>query len=217
MSINYGNHDISTSGTITTSGLYINGNEVSLVGHTHTSSNITDLTESVQDIVGASGFLVPGTGISINYNDGANTLTVSTTGLQPSGNYSIIGHTHTSSDITNFNSSVSGVVSTVSVVSLGTLTGSNAINGGINNAIQILTLNGTAVTFTKGAGWSSTADTSTDTVLKITASSPTSITWTIVNQWFNQYSGPLATGVHLFVLRSVGTSTIEGHYIGSQT
>ena len=126
-------------------------------------------------------------------------------------------HNHIASDITDFNSSVSGIVSTVPVVSLGTLTGSNAVNGGINNAIQTLTLNGTAVTFTKGTGWSSTADTSTDTVLKITASSPTSITWTIVNQWFNQSSGPLATGVHLFVLRSVGTSTIEGHYIGSQT
>lgn len=110
-----------------------------------------------------------------------------------------------------------GPSTSLPVIDLGTVSGSNSINGGINNAIQTLTLNGTPVTFTKGTGWSSTADTSEETVLKITVSSPTSITWTIVNQWFNRSSGPLASGVHLFLLRSVGTSTIEGHYIGSET
>jgi hypothetical protein len=51
----------------------------SLSNHSHSSSNISDLTESVQDIVG-SGFLVAGTGITLNYNDSANTLTISSSG-----------------------------------------------------------------------------------------------------------------------------------------
>lgn len=42
--------------------------------HTHTSSEITDFSESVDDRVAA--FLVPGSGISLTYNDAANTLTV---------------------------------------------------------------------------------------------------------------------------------------------
>jgi len=51
----------------------------SLSNHSHSSSNISDLTESVQDIIG-SGFLVAGTGITLNYNDSANTLTISSSG-----------------------------------------------------------------------------------------------------------------------------------------
>lgn len=114
------------------SSLTVNSTGVSLVGHTHTSSNITDLTESVQDIVGASGFLVSGTGISINYNDGANILTIDTTGLQPSGNYSIVGHNHSSSDITDFNSAVSGLLPTVSNPSNGRLLTSDGTSTGID-------------------------------------------------------------------------------------
>ena len=64
----------SSSGNFST--LLVNGTGVSVSGHTHTSSNITDFTEAVQDVVGASGFLVGASGISISYNDGSNTLTI---------------------------------------------------------------------------------------------------------------------------------------------
>lgn len=102
------------------------------------------------------------------------------------------------------------------VVSLGTLSGSNAINSGADNVIQLLTLNGSAVTFTKGTGWPTTSSTNTDTTLRITVSSPTTITWTLVTQWFNQApAGALAVGTHLFLLRGIGTSIVEGHYIGA--
>lgn len=46
--------------------------------HTHISSQVTDLTEAVQDIVGA--FIVPGTNITKTYDDAANTLTIDAAG-----------------------------------------------------------------------------------------------------------------------------------------
>jgi hypothetical protein len=52
-------------------------------GHTHISSQITDLTEAVQDLVAAS--LVAGTGISVSYNDAAGTITITGTGGSGSG------------------------------------------------------------------------------------------------------------------------------------
>lgn len=45
---------------------------------TQTSASISDLTEAVQDIVGA--FFGAGTGATVTYNDAANTITVSATG-----------------------------------------------------------------------------------------------------------------------------------------
>jgi len=61
----------------------------SLTNHNHSSSNITDFTESVQDVVGASGFLVAGSGITLDYNDSANTLTISSSGTGGGGGVSI--------------------------------------------------------------------------------------------------------------------------------
>ncbi|MFM7796142.1 MAG: hypothetical protein ACKO7N_05195, partial [Candidatus Nitrosotenuis sp.] len=64
--------------------------------------------EEVDDRV--NDLLVGGTYISFNYDDNLNSLTISATGLQPSGNYSLVGHTHISNNITDFNSSVSGLL-----------------------------------------------------------------------------------------------------------
>lgn len=52
--------------------------EIALIGHTHTSSNITDFTEAVQDIIGSSSFLYGSNSISVSYNDSLNTLTFDT-------------------------------------------------------------------------------------------------------------------------------------------
>jgi hypothetical protein len=58
---------------------------VSLEGHTHLSTDITDFTEAVQDVVGSGagsgGFLVNGTGLAWNYDDNANSLRVDITGI----------------------------------------------------------------------------------------------------------------------------------------
>jgi hypothetical protein len=106
----------------------------------------------------------------------------------------------------------------IPVVDLGTLTGTNAINGGVSNAFQKITLNGTSVTFTKGTGWPTDDSLLIDSILKITVTSPTSITWSIINEWYNQPpAGALGNGVHLFGLRAVGIGVIEGHYIGNKT
>ena len=139
---------------INNSGLYYNNTPISISGHTHTSSNITDFVESVQDTIGLNGFLVSGTGININYNDSLNTLTVSTTGLQPSGNYSLVGHTHTSSDITNFNSAVSGLLPSLlpTVVQLGSVSGTINTNAALGDIFDLtLSASGTLANPSGGA------------------------------------------------------------------
>jgi hypothetical protein len=87
------------------SGIYT----ITLSNPTIAATGIVDLLEAVQDIIGNSG-LLDGNYITINYNDSTGYTTISATGLQPSGNYSLVGHNHISSDITNFNSSVSGLL-----------------------------------------------------------------------------------------------------------
>lgn len=68
----------STSGNF--GSLSVNGTGVSISGHTHTASSITDFNEAVDDRIG-SGLFSAGTGINLNYNDGGNSFTVSVTGL----------------------------------------------------------------------------------------------------------------------------------------
>ena len=168
--------------------LTVNSTGVSLEGHTHTASNITDFNSSVSGIINSSlsTDIIAGTGISITYDNINDDLTISADGLVP-------------------------------VVNLGAVTGVVPINAGINSAIQTLSLNGTAVNFTKGNDWPATSGLSTDTVLKMTITSPTTITWTVVTEWFNQATSPVSSGTHLFLLRGVGNSTVEGHYIGIKT
>jgi hypothetical protein len=104
-----------------------------------------------------------------------------------------------------------------SVFNLGTISGSNAINCGQDRQIQTLTLNGTATTFTTGTGWPTSSSVARETTLNIFASGNTSVTWTIVNDWYRQPDSPLPSGRHIVLLRSVGSGTMQGHYIGSKT
>ena len=93
------------------------GIAVSLSGHKHTYTDITNFASGIEQEV--STLLVAGNYISINYDSLNDTLTVSATGVQPSGNYSLVGHTHTSSNITDFNSSVSGLLPVKNVIGSG--------------------------------------------------------------------------------------------------
>lgn len=52
--------------------------EIALVGHSHTSANITDFTEAVQDVVGNGGFISGSNSLSVTYTDSANTLAFDT-------------------------------------------------------------------------------------------------------------------------------------------
>lgn len=86
--------------TISVSGLQPSGN-YSLVGHTHTSSNITDFDSSVSGLFPS----VSGSGYVVTLFD-SNAYTISVTGLQPSGNYSLEGHNHIISDISGLQTSL---------------------------------------------------------------------------------------------------------------
>lgn len=147
---------------------------------------------------------------------------------QPAGNYVTVSNLNAS--VTSYLAAGDGIAlsSTLNnlviqsnglskVLGLGPISGTHAINYGTERLIQTLTLGGTALTLTKGTGWPSTAGFSADVVLKITVNSPTSITWSIINEWYNQpQAGAFSVGTHLVLLRAVGT-VIEGHYIGPVT
>jgi hypothetical protein len=160
--------------------LLVNGTGVSLSGHSHTNSDITNWNEAVDDRV--SGLLVAGTGINLSYNDNLNSLTINLAsstvtgyeilssnkdtftvsqgylsnninvylngsklvlnedytandgstfvltqsgvsgdviewqGLGGPGVYAAIGHSHSVSDITDFNSGVSGLLPVKNIV-----------------------------------------------------------------------------------------------------
>lgn len=61
-----------------TSGLQAALDGKSATGHTHTSGQVTDLTESVQDTVGA--MVVAGSNVTATYDDGSGTLTIAASG-----------------------------------------------------------------------------------------------------------------------------------------
>lgn len=164
------------------------------------------------------GYLVPGTIISSNDFDGATPGTISI------GDYTSFSHLNWSinengsgnfSSLTMNNSGVALYDTTVA--NLGTISGTNSINCGQDRQIQTLTLNGTATTFTKGSGWPTNNNISRETTLNIYASGNTSITWTIVNDWYRQPDSPLPSGRHIVLLRSIGSGTMQGHYIGNKT
>lgn len=90
------------------------------VSHTHPSTQISDFTEAVQDVVGtnagSTGFLRNGSGIAWNYNDSADTLSVGITGIP-------------SSLITDFADAVSDQVDTTLSAGTGIVL---SYNGGTN-------------------------------------------------------------------------------------
>jgi hypothetical protein len=71
------------------------------------SGNLYYTKDRVNDLLQA------GSNISLSYDN--TNITISATGLQPSGDYAAAEHAHESSDITDFNSSVSGLLSVVNI------------------------------------------------------------------------------------------------------
>lgn len=130
-------NNILTESNTTNISVLSSANNITINGSVIISSDIIDLDEHIDDRV--SLLLQAGNYINLNYDDNLNRLTINATGLQTSGNYSLVGHSHqisdvsglqtaldnkqpsgiyasgihyhTSSDITNFNSSVSGIIS----------------------------------------------------------------------------------------------------------
>ena len=145
--INLNYNDSLDSLTISVTGLQPSGSYANL-SHTHPYTDISNFASGVSNSLTTT--LLAGSFIELVYNSGLDTLIIGTNGLQPSGNYSVVGHTHTSSDITNFNSSVSGLLPTIAnsgdnriLTSTGSTVGINAENN--------LTFNGSLLNIT-GSG-----------------------------------------------------------------
>jgi len=171
-----------------TSSLTIAVTGVSLVGHTHPSTDITDFTEAVQDVVGtnagSNGFLRNGSGIAWTYNDGADTLTVGITGIPSSlvtdfsdavgdiVDTTIVEGTGIGLSYSSLNDeltiSVTGIPNTL-VQGLGTMSTQNADNVNITNGninVSGLTVNSTGVSLAGHTHvWSDVTDASATATL----------------------------------------------------
>ena len=106
-----------------------------------------------------------------------------------------------------------GLSAPTPITNLGTVSGNVSISYNFDKQIQTLILNGTNTNFIEGSGWPSA--TSVDVLLEITVTSTTSVTWTIVDDWYNP-APSLLVGKYLVLLRSMGT-TIQAHYISKKT
>jgi hypothetical protein len=107
---------------------------IAAVGHTHTSTNITDFTEAVQDIIGAD--VIAGTGITVAYNDTTGKTTVtnsapnqtvsisSGSGITVTGTYPsfTVDHTDTSTQ-TSVDNTGATVIQDVTLDGFGHVTG----------------------------------------------------------------------------------------------
>lgn len=102
------------------------------IGHTHTSSNIIDFSSSVSGLLPS----VTGAGyVTSSFAD--NIYIIGVTGLQPSGNYSLVGHTHTTNDITDFNTAVSGLIPPSNFTSLTGVSGITISNNDTNYTVSL--------------------------------------------------------------------------------
>jgi hypothetical protein len=130
----------STSGNFTQS-LQVNGTGVSISGHSHVSTDISDSTTAGRALL---------TGVDASAQ--RTSLGLGTIATLSSGTYALAAHTHTSSDITDFNSSVSGLINVKNITAgtgifISAVNGSYTINatgttggggggGGLNNVIE---------------------------------------------------------------------------------
>jgi hypothetical protein len=101
------------------SSLSVNSTVVSLSGHSHSYSDITNFSSGVASSLNTE--LVGGSGISLVYNSNNNTVNISVTGIV-SGGGGITGPISTS-DITDFNTGVSGLITNYALLNSPALTG----------------------------------------------------------------------------------------------
>ena len=121
----------SNSGNFTQS-LQVNGTGVSISGHTHTASAISDSTTAGRSLLTGADASAQRTSLGLG-----------TIATLSSGTYALLSHTHTSSEITNFNTSVSGLLPVKNIVA-----GSN---------ITVSSLSGTYTINSTGGGGGSTS------------------------------------------------------------
>ena len=107
-----------TDGAANFSSLTVNSTEVSLSGHSHLYSDITNFASGVASSVNTE--LVGGSGISLVYDSGNNTVNISVTGIVSGGG--ITGPIYTTG-IVDFNTGVSGLITDYAKLDSPALTG----------------------------------------------------------------------------------------------
>jgi hypothetical protein len=142
--------------------------------------------ESIQDIVASgdhltTGFLRNGTGIVINYDDSSNFVSINVSG------YSLLNHTHSSSDITDFNEATQDAIGT---------------NAGSSGFLR----NGSGVAWTYDDG----GDTLTIGVTGI----PSSLITDFASAVSDQVDTTLAAGTGVVLNYDSGTDTLTIHTSG---
>lgn len=152
MSINFNDHDITTSGNLTADSgnfttLLVNNTGVSVSGHSHTSSDISDFNsavvsvspEEVLEYATSSDFpasgIISNLYISTDYSKVYRWSGNSYVEIGPSPLF-VANHTHSSSDITNFNSSVSGLLPVKNIVAGSGISISSSESNFTINAIE---------------------------------------------------------------------------------
>ena len=133
-----------TGGTGSFNSLSVNSVPVSTSGHSHLSSSITDFNSSVSALIPVKNIVNSG---YVVVSSSSGIFTIGVTGLQPSGNYSLSGHNHTASNITDFNSATSGLLTPYALLNSGNfitllVTGTPvSLSGHIHNSSQITDFN----------------------------------------------------------------------------
>lgn len=109
-----------------------------------------------------------------------------------------------------------GLSSPTPIHNLGTVSGNTAINYEIGKQIQSMTLAGGSVNFTEGTGWT-TANKSVDVVLHLYVTSTTTVAFdsNFVTDWFSTLP-TFSAGTYIILLRSMGSTIVEGFYIGKK-
>lgn len=121
-----------TSGNFIDS-LQVNNINVSVSGHTHTASNISDSTTAGRALLTATDAATQRTNLGLG-----------TIATEPSGNYSLSSHTHTSSSITDFNSSVSGLLPVTNITAGNNINISSSSGNFTINSIPLISYTTTA-------------------------------------------------------------------------
>ena len=201
-----------------------NGVSVSaLTGNTYTISlsdptiqvaDITDFVDGVNDRV--DGLLVGGDNIELTYvdnGDNTSTLTIDATGV------ALSGHTHTSSDITDFNTSVSGLLP---ITELSEGTGIGISNVGTDYTISVTGIPSSLVTdfdssvadvvgtaIVEGTGISLSYDSGADELTVAVSGIPSSL----VTDFDSSVTSIMATGVADNVTATANNTANETVYL----
>jgi hypothetical protein len=158
-------HNVAINGVSNNQTLIYNSASGLWFNKTLDSSYINNFNESVQDAIG-SGFLVAGTGISLSYDDNANTLTINSSGTSGGGGVSI--NNYADNRILTSDGTSTGINAETNLTFDGSNLGvSGVLSATSGNFTNTLTLNSVSVSVSGHSHTSSDISDLTDTVNNI--------------------------------------------------